>query len=513
MGDRRLTRWRKAWRQTPTEHRRGIGWAAATGSAALVMAGAAVLSGAGEAAADSALALGTSSAQSLQVTPHDGSLAVGAIFGSALAGVTGQDAKAQSQGVDLGAVGESMEADNCGQPPNSTVAGAVPQPLDTETGAPGASSGVSQSPSQSDYFADEYVLANGDPYGEADTTYAGPFSDPTGAIAISGMVSKAWAGVVSGVEETGASSDVSSVSLGNGAVVLDGLDWTTTSTESGQQSGSFTIGKVLVDGVALPDVADLSSVLSAVNSALSNLGLEIGFPSSFVQDGYQNVGPLQIEVVPNATRDEVEQAIVDGADPTYYQIANGLENGFSSDSSPYSDLGEAEQGNLGQDIMYGLDVNGNQLPGLCDSDTAITVGDVTIASMDGGGYFNIALGGVSSDDGALPANPFDLSALGLGNLSVGGTDQFVAGTPATPGSVGSPATDTVGSSGTTSSVPLHEAIRAQATGFSPGGSLLGAGLGGLGLLLLLVEGDRRLMRRAQRAGALSQPPTSGGAEA
>jgi hypothetical protein len=519
-GPKRKVGRRRTWR-----------WCLAAAATTLIGTGTAMLDGgAGSAGADNALAEGSSYAQAMQITPHEGSLAVGALFDVALAGVTGADAKAQSEGLDLGAVGESMRSYNCGSDAQPVVYNAVPEPLITDTGAPGAAQGISEGPNSSnypqqvasgvdtqtpqqlqnqqvggyyiapgtDYFANEFVQATQAPYGEADTSDAGPLSDPTGAITISGMHSKAWAGVVNGVDETGASSDIAQVSLGGGAVVLDGLDWTSTSTESGQQSGSFTIGKAIVGGTPLPDTADLSAVAAAVDSALSNLGLQVGFPASYTASGFQFVDPMQIEVVPNATRDQVEQSVLNGVAPVYNQVADGLETGFSP-----SEPAQIEQA-------------------LCNSDTGITVLDVTIASLDGGGYFNIALGGVNSTDGALPPNQFNLSEFSLNPSSLGPGTLGTAGTPGTPGTpgtsgtVGGPGTGGGANGASSSSGRLPaQAVRAKVRGFSAGGPLLGAGLGALALLLGLVEGDRRLMRRAQKAtagaaGAVAAGGGSGG---
>jgi len=472
--------------------RLGIG-AFAAASAALLTAGVAGFLGAGPAAADDAMTQGSSSAQSMWVGPHEGSLAVGALFGVALAGNTGESSKAQSEGVDLGAVGESMETDNCGQAP--AAAQFVPQPLIVESGEPGASQGITQGPSQSDYGANEYGQADNTPYAEADTTYGGPLADPTDAVSVSGMHSKAWSGVVNGVDEAGASSDIASISLGGGAVVLDGLDWTSVSPTNGggQQSGSFTIGKAVIDGTSIP-TTDLSTLSTAVNQVLGTLGLLVNFPLPTVEEGIEFVNPLQIEVVPNSTRDSVEDPVIVAADPTYYQIANGAENGFSSDSSPYNNLGQAESNQAGEQIAAAL----------CQSDTPITVADVAIASLDGGGYFSVELGGANSSDGALAANPY-LNALGLGSFGSlsPGSSTLTAGTLGSPGTAGSLSGATPAGLGAKSSVPSEQlpaqAARARLTGFSAGGPLLGAGLGALALLAGLIEGDRRLMRRAQRA--------------
>lgn len=469
--------------------RRARRWSLAAVSAGLVGAGSAMLAGAGSAGADSALTQGSSSAQSLWVGPHEGSLAVGALFGVALAGNTGTSSKAQSQGMDLGAVGAAMKSYNCGAV--GPLAPYVPGPLIVDSGEPGASQGITQGPTQSDYFSNEYGLANNAPYAESDTTYAGPVADPSNAIVVSGMHSKAWSGVVNGVDEAGASSDIGSISLGGGAVVLNGLHWLSVSPTNGggAQTGSFSIGQVVIAGTAIPS-GDLSAVATAVNQVLGNLGIVVNFPTSSLAQGIQFVSPLQIEVVPNTNRDSVLDPVVNGAQPTYYQIANGLENGFSSDTAPYNSLGQLENNQAGQQIAAAL----------CQSDNAITIADVTVASLDGGGYFSTEFGGANSSDGPLSVNPFSLGNLGFGSLTNPGS-LGTAGTLGTASSLGTTPSG-LGATSSTPSKPLPaHAARAGLRGFDAGGPLLGAGLGALALLLALVEGDRRLMRRGQKAVA------------
>lgn len=464
----------------------GVGGLAAAATAMLA-AGVSSFVGAGPAGADNALTQGSSSAQSMWVGPHEGSLAIGTLFGVALAGNTGQSAKAQSEGVDLGAVGAAIKGYNCNMPPTQ-LAQFVPSPLIVETGEPGADQGITQGPTPQNWMANEYGIARGAPYAEADTTYVGPLNDPTNAFVISGMHSKAWSGVVNGVDEAGASSDINSISLGGGAVVLNGLHWVslTPTGGGGQQTGSFSIGQAVIGGTAIP-TADLSALSTAVNQALGAIGIQVNFPISSVTQGIQFVSPLQIEVVPNATRDSIEDPVIVGAQPTYYQIANGLENGFSSSSPPFNSLGQLESNQAGQQIAAAL----------CQSDTPITVADITIASLDGGGYFSTELGGVNSTDAPVAANPFCLTCL-TGALSPGSLTPGTLGTAGTPGSLNGS-----GTGPGTASIPSKklppQAARAGLRGFSAGGPLLGAGLGALALLLGLVEGDRRLMRRAQKA--------------
>ncbi|MHB8438742.1 MAG: hypothetical protein ACYDD4_06225 [Acidimicrobiales bacterium] len=475
--------------------------ALAGASVALLGTGAVLgLTGTTAAVADGSPGQGSSYAQTLQIAPHEGSLAVGAIMGVAIAGHTGSFARAQSQGVDLGAVGESMRGWNCGSPPNQNVYNAVPEPISTESGAPNASTGVTQGPSQSDYFANEFVKATTDPYGEADTTYAGPFGDPTGAVQISGAHSKAWSGVVNGVAEAGATSDIGQVILGGGTVVLDNLDWSTTypvDSSKGQPIGTFSIGGVTIGGVTLPNLPDLGSLSTQINKALVNLGLQVILPSSSLVEGEESVSPLSVEVVPNTYRDTVlDTAIATELGPYYFDVANGLENGFAADPSPYSGLGAAETSSQGQQLEAAL----------CQSDTPITVLDITIASMDGGGFFSADIGGVNSSAGPLVANNFNLAELNFGSLGTPGTSQFIPGTaastdstslslPSTPAAPSVPAT----AQPSTSTPPVAATRAAGTIRPAVAGSLLAAGLGGLGLLVLLVAGDGRMMRRAQKA--------------
>ena len=462
-------------------------------SAVLLLAGIAALGGGATAGADQGPGQGNSYAQSLQVTPHEGSLAVGAVFGEALAGHTNTFARAQSQGLDLGSVGDSMQSYNCGQAPNQNVYDAVPTPFQTETGAQGADQGQTQSPSKANYFSTEYVRADGTPYGEADTSYAGPIADPTGAFTVSGLHSKSWSGVVNGVNEAGATSDIKSVDLGAGTVVLNGLHWEVTAPTGGTPTGSFFIGQTVIGGTPVQNPLDLSTVLGAVNTALGTLGIQVQFPRSSLTQGIESVSPLEIDVVPNDNRDQLLQAAVGAAQAPYYQVTNGLENGFAAEPPPLNALGPAEATPPGQQIEQGL----------CQSDTPITVLDITIASFDGGGFFNAAFGGVNASSSVLPPNSYNLQALGFGTLTTPGSSELNGatlgslGTEASPGSsVGAPGSSGgsgsgQNSGGTTGALGPFRTVAAS-------GPLLATGLAGLALLAFLVEADRRKMRIAQR---------------
>ncbi|HEX4864024.1 MAG TPA: hypothetical protein VFV02_08130 [Acidimicrobiales bacterium] len=476
----------------------------------MIVTGAIGLGSGGTALAADSPGVGSASAEGFQVTPHEGSLAVGAVFDEALAGHTDKIARAQSQGLDLGAVGAAIKGYNCGQPPTQ-LAQFVPDPLQAETPSSGGTAENSAGPTVSDNNSDgsvEHVVANDTPYGEATTTFGGTIAAPGNLLAISHVVSKAWSGLVNGVREAAATVDIGQITIA-GVVSLSGLHWEAiypTGSGGGQPSGDFQIGKVSINGVALPRV-DPTTVAQAVNTVLGQIGLQLSLPASSTAQGIVFESPLQIEVVPNSTRNGITDPIIAGVvEPNYFPIANGLENGFANTSAPYNALAPLETN----------DPTGQLESTLCQTDTPITVADITVASFTAGGFFNIALGGANASSGDLPVNPYNLGLGGFGDLSIPGTSQFLAGTAGTPavaGDTGSalsgvtanPAVaGTPSSSGSTTRPGSNTVLPAATVTSEASGPLLGVGLGILGLLVLLAEADRRMIRRGVKTAVFEE---------
>ena len=449
---------------------------------------------------------GNSYAQSIQDTPKDGSLSVGVVLGEALAGHTNNVARAQSQGLDETAIGTSLQGYNCNTAPSPTQLSLVSQPLQAETGQQGADQGFTATPTTGlpnegpnhvvpdSFGSNEFARATGDPYGEADTSY-GTISVPGAPFTVSGTYSKAWSGIVNGRRVAAATEDIKSLSLVNGLVQLSGLHWDVTfpSGGSGTPTANFSIGSMSIQGTSVP-TGNPVAALDQANQVLQALGLHLGIPTAFLQQGIEFVSPLELDVVPNDQRDQVIAGVVNGAQPLTGPVEGGLENGFSP-----QEPAQIEQA-------------------ICQSDTPITVADIAIASIDGGGSYVTSFGGVNATSGDAPSNPFNLS---LPSFSLGSAQtQFIPGTSGAPGSLGSASSAPADGSATTAapSTPLgssgpsagsgtpaansggspQRAVDIASAGTAPGGPLLGIGLGGLGALLLLGEGDRRLMRRAQR---------------
>ena len=478
----------------------------------MVITGAVGLGATGTALAADTPGVGSASAEGFQVTPHEGSLAVGAVFDEALAGHTDKIARAQSQGLDLGAVGAAIKGFNCGQPPTA-LAQFVPDPLQAETPPSGGSAENSSGPSPNDNNSDgsvEHVLANDTPYGEADTAFGGTIAAPGNLLAVSHVVSKAWSGLVNGVREAAATVDVGQITIA-GVISLSGLHWEAiypTGGGGGQPSGSFQIGKVAINGITIPAI-DLTTVANLVNQVLSPLGIELGLPATSTAQGIVFESPLQLAVVPNATRNSITDPIIANiVEPTFFPIANGLENGFANTSPPYNALAPLET----------ADPTGQLESALCQTDTPITVADVTVASLTAGGFFNIALGGANASSGDLPVNPYNLGLGGFGDLSIPGTSEFVPGTAGTPAVAGSSDTGsaltgvtanpavavTQSSSGPTTRPGSHTVVPAATVTSEASGPLLGVGLGILGLLILLAEADRRMIRRGGKTAVFEE---------
>src|SRR5439155_18801893 len=142
---------------------------------------------------------------------------------------------------------------NCGQQPSAQQVALIPQALQTETGQSGAADGQTLQPTDGldkasptswppSWGSTEHVLANETPYGEADTAYG---LIDGGAFTVAGMTTKAFSGVVKGQRVAGATSDIGSIDLVNGQVVLKNLHWEVAfpSGGAGQPTGSFSIGQ------------------------------------------------------------------------------------------------------------------------------------------------------------------------------------------------------------------------------------------------------------------------------
>jgi len=442
-------------------------------AAGVLLAGGVTWLAAGQGGAAPAPGQGLAGASTVSVTPRAGSLAVGVTFGEALAGHQNGTAKAQSQAIDLSSIGTSLTGYNCGS--QAFKPDQIPQPLIVETGEPGAAQGITQSEEGGAFT--KFGLASSSPYGQAVTTTA-PFAI-AGVLSMGPGVSKSWSGLLNGERQAGASSDIASLTL-PGGVSLAGLHWESIVQSTGhpQQTATFTIGKATIGGASLP-TNNPTQTLSQINAVLGLVGLQFKAPSAHLTQGILYEDPLELDVVPNSTRDSALNAVLTGIQPIRQQV-------FAAALQAY-----------------------------CQSDTPITVADVAIAAISGGGSMSISLGGVHASSGSVTANGYDLS-LGAPQIGPGGLTAAPSlsstgdtGTASSPGSAPSDLGSISTSGGTPGTGPSGGAttpLRPQVTAIEPaaaikgkrGGALAAVGLVGLGLLAGIAEADRRKMRRAQR---------------
>ena len=420
----------------------------------------------------------TASAQSFKVNPTASALSVGVTFGQALAGYQNTGAKADARGVDLGIIGTLLAAAGCDGSKPTLPADQQPQPLLADSRDEQANAGMSSQETidkQPIPGITKSVKATPQPFAQADTYYA-PISAP-GLIQLQGTHSSAVADLVGGkAREAIATVDVGALDLAGGLVKIANLHWQAeqrTGADAKAQ-GTFSIGQLVIAGQKIPAV-DPSAALAAINQALRAFGVEFRMPKVHNDNGIVAIDPLSIAVVPAAARDAIFGQLLSAAQPVRQALADAM------------------------------------LKASCKFGDVLTVADITVGSVSGAGSFTLEVGGVSATSSDLKlSNDLNFNAADLStntNLSTappaaagstadlgstGGLSGGSLGTPAIPGTPGS-----VGQSG--GIVGGRRLARPIVdTGGSRGGMLAAVAAVGFGLLIAAVEGDRRMMRRAQR---------------
>ena len=231
-------------------------------------------------------------------------------------------------------------------------------------------------------------------------TTASNISVPGGLLAVNGLTSSAKASIDNGATRTAtATSDIGQISLGSGAVVLGGLQWTATQQSGGTttSTGTFSIGSLTVAGVPV-DLSSLSSarnpqtVLNVINTALSPVGLNVQWPTqTTLSDGTVQISPLVIGIDNNALGQQVVGANENSVQPVREALVNAL-----------------------------LSAN-------CNFATELTVGDIGMGVLSGGGNLNLDFGGASAETDDLAAtSPFGTgggTALPSSSASLGSGDD------------------------------------------------------------------------------------------
>jgi hypothetical protein len=409
---------------------------------------------------------GSAIAIAYKLNPIFGNLSFGITAGESVAGHQNTGSSAQSKAINLGVIGVTLAAEGCEGDDPTLPRENQPQPVIVNADDEGAAAGKSASLGG---VINMSASANHDPLARAVTSVA-PLGD-VGSVFVNGGTSTASSGVVSpGVREARAITELADVQLLGGLVSLRGMRWEAIQTTGATttNSGTFTLGSLNLLGVPIPLPTDALGQLRVLADTLGALGLTVTPPATRVEQGIVFVDPLTIGIIPAALRDGIIGPILSAGQDIRAALVTALFN-----------LG------CGHDP----DIFGN------NAETAVTVLDLALATISGAGRLTVELGGVQATTseisefsglGVVPdlANTPNVPSVNLPPIDLG--DTGLNGSPLVLNDPG----DLTGANTPEPIADLGDGER--------GGVLLGVAGGGLLLLLLTAELDRRKMRRAQR---------------
>lgn len=392
---------------------------------------------------------GKAQAQIMMLDPRSAQLSFGVRFGPTVADHRNLVARAQAQSTDYGIIGSALTGGGCdgGQPfmkPED-----LPQRMQADSRNPDhlAERTVSEGP------VTQSVQADPRPHARA-TSRLAEASLP-GILEVRGATTETVSGVdADGVPIVRAFVDVADLSIVGGAVRLGGLRWEALQRGGEEPTGRFTIGSASIGGTPIP-TQDASAVVAAVNSVLSNLGIVVLPPVTHVEGDTIFVDPIKVGVAPNPTRDLVAGSVLAAMQPAREALFQAL------------------------------------IDGSCNSGALITVADILLGSVTGGGSFTAVFGGAQAQLLESPATSRGGGSSSTGGSSLGGTTgSSGAGAFRPPLGGGVLTTVAPGTGGSPSPRPVVTRTDFAEDHAVPV-ALLALLLGGL-----LLEADRRKMRHA-----------------
>ncbi|MBA3653503.1 MAG: hypothetical protein H0W70_04845, partial [Actinobacteria bacterium] len=340
--------------------------------------------------------IGNALAQTALVGPSFANLSLAFTFGRSIAGHQNTVAQASSQAIDLGLVGSTLAGAGC-KPGSKPTLPADQQPHEARVDSRDAKPTVDEDETfLGGLPMHKHAEAQTTPFGKAVTTTA-PFG-VAGVLEIGGGVATSTSGLVGGVREAKAVSDISGIKLVGalGLIELSGLHWEAvwSSRSPNGVVGSFGIASAKIAGTPLP-TNNPEAVLAAANTALAPAGIQLTRPFAHQDGGVLFVDPLGIAVVPSPSRDAVAGAALStkNVQDLRQQVTEAL---------------------IAQD---------------CGNATYITIADLVVGSLTGAGNFKIDLGGVKATSGETPASGFTFGLPQL--ITSGGLDPAVGTGPST----------------------------------------------------------------------------------
>ena len=441
------------------------------------------------------------SAQAISLAPTTGGLNYAIILATSIANFQDLEAQSLSETIDLGAIGTSLESQGCDGSAPTLPQSDVPPPVQAESTNGNQSLSNSITPQSSPDglgLGNEAATATTQPSSGSLTTVSN-ISVPGGLLTVNGLTSGAKASIDNGATRTAtATSSIGQISIGNGAVVLGNLQWTATQQTGATTTatGAFSIGSVTVAGAPVDlspvgSAANPQSELTAINSALSPVGLNVQWPTqTTLADGTVQISPLIVGIDNTTLGQKVVGANLGTAQPVREALVNAL------------------------------------LSASCQFASPILVSDIGVGVLAGGGNLNVEFGGASAETDALAAtSPFgpgggpSLPSASLGatsgltgnsgsalGASVPFTGNSGVGGLTSPTTAAAPAATTPAGSQQSALGPMRRTSDCVSLGPSGGGCDTGnvavpIGLAALALAVGLFAGDfLRQRRRLQLNG-------------
>jgi hypothetical protein len=245
---------------------------------------------------------GSSSASIARLTLRSSGLGVGIGFGQARTRYAGAQGNAEAASVDMGLLGTlSKSPIACGVAPGSLFPeGSQPTALAVSSGDGAAEQRTASAGAGTPIeLGTQYGAAA--PNSSADAGVDGVRMDLAGVLTAIGGTSSSSSKLVPGTQRAAtASSGMGSLSLADGAVVLEGLHWTAshrTGAENISDAG-FTVGSMRISGQYFPasGAAELKTALDAANTALAPTGLSLHAPEVTKTANGISVSPLRLTI-------------------------------------------------------------------------------------------------------------------------------------------------------------------------------------------------------------------------
>jgi hypothetical protein len=391
--------------------------------------------------------LGKAQAALVVIDPRSAQLSFGVRFGPTAADHRNQVARATAQSIDYGLIGGSLTGEGCSGGDPFFTPDQLPQVMRADSREP---EDVAERTLQEGPIT-QSVVADAKPFARSTSRLAE--LELPGVVRVAGAVNRSS----SGVDDEGnaiatAEVEVGQLSLLGGLIQLRGLRWTAVHGGGEEPVGSFTISGASIAGVPLP-TQEAASTIAVVNGLVAEVGLVLAPPVAHLEQDVLFVDPLRVGIAPNALRDQGTAALLATIQPLREQLFDAL------------------------------------IAASCDATAAILVIDLLLGSVSGGGSFTFAVGGAQATTST--ADTFD--GLGLGGAPpVVGREPAPAPRPTVaPPPVSVP---TIGAPPTTLGTVVDTTRPVETDDVSDGA--LAVGIATVLLGVVLVEGDRRKMRRA-----------------